>query len=99
MGGVPVEAVVGVACDGPVEFVDEAVVGPAGEEPVVDVGLAALGPGRVVVGFAVAGRSVAAGEAAAAVAQHHGFALFEGEGADGAAEIEGLAVGVEDHAG
>ena len=81
-------------------FVDEGVVGSAHGEAVVEVGVAVGGwpVGVEVVGVAPFGGPVAAGEGAAAVADHDGAVLGGAEQAGGAAEVEDFAVGAHDDA-
>src|SRR5439155_8246228 len=62
----------GVEVDGPAAFVDEGVMVAAEKDQVGQGGGAAGGPGVDVVAVGPFGWAVAAGEAAAAVAQHQG---------------------------
>src|SRR6266545_7732227 len=89
------QAVAGDA-DGPVLVVCGVVVSGAEEDGVVQVGGAAVGPVPQMVGVAPAGGQVAAGEGAARIPQGQGAAQRGGDGALGAAEVQGLAGPAED---
>ena len=82
--------------DGPVAVVEVSVVVAAEQDGVVEAGGAAVGPVPDVVGVAPAGWSVAAGERAAAVAQHQGAAQRPGDEAALSADVEDLAGAAED---
>jgi hypothetical protein len=68
--------------------VDDVVVAAAEQHEVARLGCAALLPGNNVVGFAPVGRSVAARESAALVAQHGDGPQRWRDGAGGAAVVE-----------
>jgi len=72
------------------------VVGGAEERGVVEAGGSALLPGGDVVGVAVAGIAVAAGEHTSPVAQDDGLAEVTGEQPGGATEVEDRRVAAHD---
>src|SRR6266511_435064 len=65
----------GVQMEGPAAFVDRGVMPPAQQQQVIQVRGATVGPGHQVVCVCPLWRAVAAGEAAALVAQGEGAAL------------------------
>src|SRR6266498_3038113 len=87
---------VGGDADGPVLVVCGVVVAGAEQDGVEQVGGAAVGPVQQMVDVAPAGGQVAAGEGAALIAEDQGAAQRGGDGALGAAEVQGLAGPAED---
>ena len=85
----------GFHLQGPGAGVDVVVVSAADEGEVVEVGGAALGPVPQVVGVAPGCGGGAAGDDAGAVAGDQCAALGRGDGADGVAEVEDLAVAAD----
>ena len=82
---------------GGVGGVDVAVVEAAEQAGVVQVGGPAVFPRDEVVGVGPADRCGAAGPGAAAVAFGQGDALLGGEVAQGPADVQGVAAGVDQH--
>ena len=91
-GALPPEPAIGVSVELPVLAMRHPIMRSTQEDQAVGVGVAAQVVFVDVVGVAPAGWAVAAGEGAAVIAGGESFALFRGDGAGGAGEVERVAL-------